>query len=133
MLTGTCLCGDVAFDFDGPPLRMYNCHCSRCRQAAGSACQSLPRVRRSGYRWLAGSDNIVSYQLPGTRFQCAFCHSCGSRTPWEGGGELCVPAGFSDCDPGMKPTANICTDSRAAWTVVDQSLESWSEAYVAGD
>ena len=125
---GSCLCGAVAFEFDGPPPRMYHCHCSRCRRAASAAYQTGLRVRLSGYRWLAGDDNIVSYQMSGTQFQCAFCRTCGSRTPWERDGELYVPAGSLDSDPGVKPSANIFTDSRAAWTVVDQSLETWPQA-----
>src|SRR5690606_30029232 len=29
---GSCLCGGVAYQLSSP-LRMYNCHCSRCRRA----------------------------------------------------------------------------------------------------
>ena len=125
---GSCLCGAVAFEFDGPPLRMYNCHCSRCRRTVSAAYQTVLRARRSGFRWLAGADNMTRYQLPGTRFECAFCRTCGSRTPWEREGQVCVPAGCLDTDPGERPGDNIFTDSRASWTVVDESLETWPEA-----
>ena len=126
---GSCLCGAVAFEFDDPPVRMYNCHCSRCRRAMSAAYQIVIRARRSGFRWLTGADNVTGYQLPGTRFQCAFCRTCGSRTPWERDEEhLVVPAGCLDSDPGEKPSDNIHTDSRAAWTVVDESLATWPDA-----
>ena len=125
---GSCLCGAVAFEFDDPPLRMYNCHCSRCRRAVSAAYQTVLRARRSGFRWLAGADNITTYKLPGTRFQCAFCRTCGSRIPWVRDEEVCVPAGCLDTDPGDRPTDSIFTDSRAAWTVLDETLTTWPEA-----
>lgn len=128
MLTGACLCGDIAFEVDGSVEIVGHCHCSRCRKAVSAAYQTVLRVDSSGFRWLAGGDNIVSYRMPGTCFQCAFCRTCGSRTPWERNGELCVPAGSLDSDPGVKPSANIFTQARAAWTVVDQSLKTWPQA-----
>ena len=125
---GSCLCGAVLFEFDGPPLRMYNCHCTRCRRAGGAAYQTVLRARRSGFRWLAGREKVTRYRMPGRRFECAFCTVCGSRTPWERGEQVCVPAGSLDSDPAKKPSDNIFTASRAAWTVVDERLETWPEA-----
>ena len=125
---GSCLCGAVAFEFDGPPLRMYHCHCSRCRHAVSAAYQTVLRVPSSAFRWLAGADDVTGYGLPGTRFECAFCSTCGARVPWVREEELAVPAGCLDQDPGVRPTDQIFTDSRAAWTVVDESLATWAEA-----
>lgn len=125
---GSCLCGAVAFEIDVPPLRMYNCHCSRCRRAVSAAYQTVLRARRSRFRWLSGADNVADYRLPGTRFQCAFCRTCGSRAPWERDAQVCVPAGSLDGDPGERARGNIFTDSRAVWSVLDERLESWPAA-----
>ena len=126
---GSCLCGAVAFEFDDPPVRMYNCHCSRCQRAVSAAYQTVMRVRKSGFRWLSGAGNVTRYRLPDTQFNCAFCRTCGGRTPWDRDeGHMVVPAGCLDTDPGEKPTDHIFADSRAAWTVVDESLEKWPEA-----
>ena len=126
---GSCLCGAVAFEFDDPPVRMYNCHCSRCRLAVSAAYQTVMRVRKSGFRWLSGAENVTRYRLPDTQFNCAFCRTCGGRTPWDRDeGHMVVPAGCLDTDPGEKPTDHIFADSRAAWTVVDESLTCWPEA-----
>ncbi|MCY3810692.1 MAG: GFA family protein [Gammaproteobacteria bacterium] len=124
-VVGSCLCGAVAYEFDPPPLRMYNCHCSRCRRTVSAAYQTVLRVDRSGFRWLAGAGNVADYRLPGTWFQCAFCRTCGSRTPWTRDEQVCVPAGSLDCDPGERPHESIFTDSRAVWAVLDERLESW--------
>ena len=126
---GSCLCGAVAFEFDDPPLRMYNCHCSRCRRAVSAAYQTVIRVRRSGFRWLAGAELTVKYRHPGTMFHCAFCRICGSRVPWaREATQFVVPAGCLDSDPGQGPTDNIFSDSRAPWTELDSSLETWPGA-----
>ena len=126
---GSCLCGAVAFEFDDPPVRMYNCHCSRCRRAMSAAYQTVIRARRGGFRWLSGAANVTRYRLPGTRFNCAFCQTCGGRTPWRRDGEqMAVPAGCLDTDPDEKPSDNLFADSRAAWAVVDESLETWPGA-----
>ena len=46
MLTGGCLCGDAAFEIDGPVDMMIHCHCSMCRKFHGSAFATYPlRVR----------------------------------------------------------------------------------------
>ena len=128
-IAGSCLCGAVAFEFDDPPVRMYNCHCSRCRRAVSAAYQTVIRARRRGFRWLSGADNITRYRVPGTQFNCAFCKTCGARTPWERDEDhMVVPAGCLDTDPGEGPSDNIFADSRAAWTAVDESLETWPEA-----
>ena len=37
MPTGSCLCGDVAFEITGPVEQMGHCHCSMCRKFHGSA------------------------------------------------------------------------------------------------
>ena len=34
---GSCLCGEVAYEITTPPLRMFQCHCSRCRQGRSAA------------------------------------------------------------------------------------------------
>lgn len=52
---GSCLCGAVAFDFEPPIDRWYQCHCSRCRRARRPARvehfsrrQALPLAARRG-------------------------------------------------------------------------------------
>ena len=58
IIEGSCLCGDVAYEITGPALRMWYCHCSRCRrgrsaahaaaaaQSAGGIQHSVPEPRR---------------------------------------------------------------------------------------
>jgi hypothetical protein len=35
-LRGSCLCGGVRFENDGPPMRSSHCHCRQCQKAHGA-------------------------------------------------------------------------------------------------
>jgi hypothetical protein len=34
---GSCICGEIAFEVDGPFDHFLSCHCSRCRKSTGTA------------------------------------------------------------------------------------------------
>jgi hypothetical protein len=115
---GSCLCGDVAFEIDGPPLRMYYCHCSRCRLGRSAAHCANVFYAADGFRWLRGADQVRDYALPGAQyFGTAFCQRCGSEVPRVSveRNVVSVPAGSLDSDPGISPTGHIYVDSRAPW------------------
>src|SRR5437868_15475374 len=70
---GSCLCGEVAFEVDGPFDRFLNCHCSRCRKASGTAHSCEVIVKASALRWLRGEASVACFDLPQARsFATAF-------------------------------------------------------------
>lgn len=121
---GSCLCGDVAFAISGPALRMFYCHCSRCRRGRSAAHASNVFYQAEGLRWLQGADLVQDYQLPEAQFfGTAFCRRCGSSVPRVSveRNVAVVPAGCLDSDPGMRVQAHICVDSKAGWDhITDQ-------------
>ena len=50
---GSCICGEVVFEVDGPFDRFLNCHCSRCRKATGTAHSCEVIVKASAVLGLA--------------------------------------------------------------------------------
>src|SRR4051794_11410983 len=79
---GSCLCGEVAFEVEGPFDRFLNCHCSRCRKASGTAHSCEVVVQASALRWLRGEASVSRFDLARTRsFATAFCKTCGSPMP----------------------------------------------------
>ena len=108
-ITGSCLCGQVAFEVTGTPLKFLYCHCRSCQKSSGSV------------TWTQGEDLIEMFvdtkENPG--FPRCFCRSCGSPVPklsrnrqfWV------VPSGLLDSDPGMRPQANIYWAEHAPWFV----------------
>src|SRR5690242_11235020 len=79
---GSCICGEVAFEVDGPFDHFLNCHCSRCRKATGAAHSCEVIVKAEVLRWLRGEASVVRFDLPQARsFATAFCKRCGSPMP----------------------------------------------------
>ena len=121
--SGSCLCGEVQFEVDGPFEKFYLCHCSYCRKDTGSAHGANLFSRSASLRWLSGEASAVVFILPNTRHARSFCSRCGSALPHvQMGGELLiVPAGSLDTDVPIQPQAHLFTASRANW---DNGLES---------
>ena len=81
-IRGSCLCGGVAFEIMGPPLRVIHCHCMRCRKARGTANATNLILPLTGLRFVRGAELLTKFQLPGAQFfGHAFCRVCGSSMP----------------------------------------------------
>jgi hypothetical protein len=129
-VAGSCLCGDVAYEFTRPQA-MYQCHCSRCRRARGAAHGANIFCKLDDFRWLRGEALVVDYQPPDARrFAVAFCRQCGAAVPRVAAraGIVVIPAGALDTDPGIRPTAHVFVDSKAPWFEITDSLQRYAEA-----
>lgn len=127
---GSCLCGDVAFEIEGTPSRVMNCHCSRCRRARSAAHTTNVFYKAEQFRWTRGEDQVADYRLPGARFfATAFCERCGGELPRVSPerGVVVVPAGSLDSDPGMQPLAHIFVGSKAVWFDITDRLPQFAE------
>jgi len=124
-ITGSCLCGKVAFEVTGTPLKFVYCHCRSCQKSTGSIHAANLAFPGGSVRWTQGEDLIELFvdtkENPG--FPRRFCRSCGSPVPKlsRNGQFWVVPSGTLDADPGMRPQANIFWAEHAPWYVpVDQ-------------
>jgi hypothetical protein len=127
---GSCLCGEVAYEMTGPPVAMYQCHCSRCRKSRASAHGANLFYKLDDFRWTRGEENVVDYKLPeAERFAAAFCRKCGGSTPRVAAARrmVVVPAGPLDTDPGMRPMAHIFVGSKAPWFEITGSTPQFAE------
>jgi len=127
---GSCLCGDVAYEIDGPPLRMYYCHCSRCRLGRSAAHCANVFYKADGFRWTRGAGQVQDFALPGAQFfGTAFCQRCGSEVPRVSveRNVVSVPAGSLDSDPGIEPNGHIYVESKAPWFEITGDLPQFAE------
>ena len=53
-LRGSCLCGEVRFEIDGPLMRSSHCHCRQCQKAHGAPFRTIGR----------GTDKLARRLLP---------------------------------------------------------------------
>ncbi|RIL00857.1 MAG: hypothetical protein DCC71_18430 [Proteobacteria bacterium] len=121
MIHSSCLCGDVAWDVDGPFQFLSHCHCSRCRKAHGVPFASYVMAPASGFA-LRGAQSRVEWQSSPGMKRC-FCGRCGSTVPGDPEGELTfVPAGNFESDPGVRPVAHIFAASKAPWYEITDAL-----------
>lgn len=115
---GSCLCGEVSYQYTGPARVFQYCHCSRCRKFTGTAHASNIIVDPEQFQWLSGEDSIGRYELAEAKyFATQFCKKCGSSLPWlvQGGKAFVIPAGTLDDDPLDRPMHNIYWADRACW------------------
>ena len=129
-INGSCLCGNVRYQYKGEPLAFQYCHCSRCRKFTSSAHAANIIIKPDQFEWLSGEDQVGRYELPDAKhFATGFCKTCGSSTPWinKSGRALIIPAGTLDDDPGTRPVQNIFFGSRAPWYVDASELMKWYE------
>ena len=77
MVKGSCLCGEIKYEVELIPDKIYNCHCSQCRKSHGAAFATQAFAKGETLRFIQGEDLIGEYKEKlGIR---AFCTQCGSR------------------------------------------------------
>jgi hypothetical protein len=129
VIGGSCLCGEIAYEI-GEPLRMLNCHCSRCRRGRSAAHATNLAVKPDELRFTRGDPLIAEYKVPDARyFAVAFCKRCGAGVPRVSRerGFAVVPAGGLDADPGLRPQAHIFVASKASWFEITDDLPQFPE------
>ena len=127
---GSCLCGEVAYEFDGEPDLFMYCHCSRCRRGRSAAHGANMFVAAASFRWNRGESRVKTYKVPeAQRFSVQFCEKCGSGLPRQGAGApvALVPAGTLDTAIHLKPTARIFVGSKAPWLDLFDDIPRYEE------
>jgi hypothetical protein len=133
MVTGSCLCGGVAFEIEGRLTPIQLCHARRCQKFTGSAFSPEVAARASRFRWIRGEELLTRYEAPLLRepppLRRAFCRVCGSPmpVPLEGTDYLVLLAGVLDDDPGARPFRHIFVGQKAAWDAIADDLPRFEE------
>ena len=139
VIRGSCLCGGVKFEIDGPLLRSLNCHCTFCRKQHGAAFRSRARVRRNELKWVRGEELLTYYEAtPG--YRRGFCRVCGSPILNRAEphsrlaqnhpatlSEFGIALGTLDDDPGVRPESHIFVRSKAPWFEITDDLPQYPE------
>ncbi len=130
ILHGSCLCGGVAFEINEPFKVVHNCHCSRCRKARAAAHTTNGFVSIDGLRFLRGEDLLIRYKVPeANSFAQTFCRVCGAGMPSlpREAGNVAIPLGALDDDPGRGAEDHIFTGFKAPWYEITGDLPQFDE------
>lgn len=116
MLTGTCLCGSVAYEAESTLSRIVHCHCETCRKTHGAAFSSVAAGPREKFRWLRGVDVINAFESSPGKFR-HFCSRCGSHVMAERTGQPVVLLRLGCLDSAARdiPQVHIWRSDAASW------------------
>jgi hypothetical protein len=115
--TGSCLCGGVTYEIEGPLRPVVYCHCEQCRKTSGHhvAATSAPRdkVKIMGdLRWYRSSATA----------RRGFCPTCGGNLFWEGSEDkISIMAGTLD-DSDIGASGHIFVADKAGYVTICDGL-----------
>ncbi len=116
---GSCLCGAVTFEAEGPLRDVISCHCKQCQKTSGhffaaTSCPSgkLKITEDRGLKWFVSSDWA----------ERGFCQECGSTLFWrlKNGDSVSILAGAFDGDFDRKTIRHIfVADKKDYYDITD--------------
>lgn len=127
-VTGRCLCGAIAYEYDGPVGPAGYCHCADCRRVTGSAFNVGVEFESKRLRFVSGTPRSFTKRGDsGNELSRHFCGDCGSpiftsspRHP----AHVYVKAGTLDDPSLVVPAREIWTASAVAWGRIPSGLTS---------
>lgn len=133
MIRGSCLCGTVRFETDGPMSDPSYCHCGRCRKVSGAAFAANVSVPKEGFRIVSGETSLGTFSTAAGVHR-VFAACCGSPL-WSRRdsvpGMVRLRMGALDDDPSISPEKHIFVSSKARWYEICDALPQHAERPVA--
>jgi len=121
-ISGRCLCGSIAFKWNGAPNWTLHCHCESCRRATSSPITTWISVPRSAFAFTKG---VPRYFRSSPRVRRGFCENCGSPLTYENErleAEIHIYAA-SLLDPNnASPICHTFVDEQLSWFEVLDDL-----------
>lgn len=128
MIRGSCLCGGVQFEIDGPLSPLQTCHAQRCRKASGSAFGTESAARSADFRLTCGEELIETYVAPildePPAYMRKFCRVCGSPlpVPMVEADFMVIQAGTLDEGVTSQVFRHVFTSEAASWFEISDDL-----------
>src|ERR1035438_9477471 len=122
LLSGKCLCGTVRYEVEDEFRYSFNCHCSNCRRATGSAFKPFAGIERGRLRITDGTDRLLIFGDESGHD--AHCGKCGSLlySLVREAAFVHVTLGTLVDSPAIRPTAHIFVGSKAPWYTISDDL-----------
>ena len=112
---GGCLCGQLRYAVDGPPVDTGYCHCRLCQRSSGAPVLAWGTFPAQAFAYLSGSPVVYPSSAKGRR---EFCGRCGTQIAFRStADETRVDVNLASLDDptALAPQYHIWTDSRIAW------------------
>ena len=123
--TGSCLCGAVRYEVNGPLRDVIVCHCGQCRRAHGHV------AAYSAARWdhlrLVQDRALRWYRPQGLNDNASrgFCGVCGASLFWHlpQSTTVSIAAGTLDTPTGLRTIREIYTEDASDYYEVESTAE----------
>jgi hypothetical protein len=128
MLSGSCLCGAVAYEAERLASPIGHCHCRTCRKAHSAAFSTTARVDRDEFRWTRGQDKLRHFESSPGKLR-HFCSVCGSQlmAEWVARPNVILRLGCLDSEIDERPVIHIWTSEKASWFDITDDLPQLPE------
>jgi len=123
-ISGHCLCGKVAFTYNGELGPSSYCHCDDCRRCTGSAFNVSIRLERDNML-IKGENELGNFTYvadSGNNISRIFCKNCGSpimtlhpnkpQFAW-------IKAGIIDQSNSIKPNREAWASRKVDWAEIN--------------
>jgi hypothetical protein len=124
MLSGSCLCGKVAYEVAGPIAEVHHCHCGICRKSHAAAFSTYAQAARSTLRFTRGEEGLGRYRSS-PPCERTFCRDCGSNLLFSSDDfpdEVWFAIATLDGDHGLRPEVHVWVASKAPWHEIADDL-----------
>jgi len=126
MVSGSCLCGEIEYQVELIPEKVYNCHCSQCRKAHGATFATQVFAKGNTLKFKKGEALLGEYK--GELGVRAFCTKCGSRLMNYAPDKslyLSVSLSSIDGEHNIVPVAHANVESKASWHNPSEDIPSF--------
>jgi hypothetical protein len=131
MLEGSCLCGGVRYEAEGPLRAIARCHCVQCRKASGAEFATNATVPLATFRVTQGNELLSEFESSPGRFR-VFCGRCGSalfKRDTARPSEVRLRLGCLDTElEGLQPIGHIFVRSKPKWSPICDGLPEFETA-----
>lgn len=122
--SGSCICGQITFEVEGPLGKAVGCHCTQCRKGSGHyvVATAAPVEAIS----ISGTVAWYAYK-PGT--ERGFCGTCGAQLFWRKRGEpsMSIMMGAFDRETDLTLAGHIYVGEKPGYYTLDETLPASAE------
>lgn len=127
---GSCLCGSVRYEIDGPLRPIVGCHCVQCRKTSG---HHVAATQGHAKNLRFSSEDGLSWYRSSEEAERGFCAKCGSSLFWRrvGNEQISICAGTLDGEHDLKMVCHILADTPGAHYEITDGLPQIDQADLA--
>jgi len=127
MIKGSCLCGGVGYEVEGPLFAMACCHCTQCRKASGAEFATNASVSADGFRVVRGEALLAHFESSPGNLR-VFCSRCGSplfKRTESRPGQVRLRLGCIDTEIDERPIGHVYVGEKPAWSRITDALPQY--------